>query len=304
MSKKLYIPSQKYRQLNAPFCDKTSFNYTSLKALAARYKAHAPPDFLVKLISNDVRSPETQLYRKYPKLYYAPEDQDFIIITNFPYFDAKAFAQDSNTYKFRDGGVTITAWYVHPNLKRFALHEIHADQKGHNNVNELTIKDIEDIANVAATRLPYLASIFDLNSTHVPWLKGVYDALQTYAKSVFGADNKDTVRLYVHNLIHPKSATLHFHMTINQGLHPKELEEIIWFDTLIEELEKNASSYEIALQSTGGQFHYVHFGNERTFLHSLPAATTAFNQINPYITRRRQEVEAPRKPTPLLRVAR
>lgn len=231
---------------------------------------NAVPDFVHSLLIGTAND-KTAAFRQHPAQFAATPFRDDIggmfIMPNTSYVPGKKDAFDHpQTIRTDSGnqGFGLVAYWVPP--QKYEGHAIFEQLFRRPQVNPATSVASSEPAptfngadgtareSIAGYRQRtgnhFIATSSDMKKEHLPLLDDFLKLADQHLREVYKVEDDDKVDLYVHNPVYGnKTAGLHFHIRVNQGIHPGEgtqkldlqrLRDILADETMTNDDVKNA----------------------------------------------------------------
>lgn len=253
VSAKYKVPDNDFNKYNVPMCYEVAMTREVLDEIRDNFQElRGLPGFVDHLLHLKQGSEELALLSKHPHAINWTPDGTGLIIPDLPYLGAEKDARLAQGKNAPDG-LSLNVWYVHPTLleksifsnpemrTNFQEASKHVSYASHlegvdefaREKNRQTIREIQDESGI-----PYLASPTDITPKDLPWLKSVRDTVQKHLRDQYGVNANDKVDIFLHTINDRKTATVHFHVRVNQGVHPLEERKRLHLDDIIAQMEK------------------------------------------------------------------
>lgn len=257
------IPDKRYEKFNGKHGAWLHFTEEGIANLEEYYRElRGLPRYIDDVLALSPHSPKLDYFAQNPALLQWADDGSFIIQPNIPVMDMDAFMADTDNARNHPDGLELTMWYIHPRmLENSVFQEKYfrdnfleaADSFSYvpylNSATNLERREekerIKDIERESA--ITYLASTLDLSEGDLPYLRKVRDAIHAHLREVYHVQDSDEVKIFSHDLIGESGTTLHFHIRVNQGIHPLEKQHSTSLDEIIENLEKGITPKDLLL---------------------------------------------------------
>ena len=263
------MPSYNIKRYQRKVLSSLSFTAEGLTNLRSKYdKIHGATTFLHAFFKMENFSEKLHDMVKSPALYRYFEEEKFLLMPNPSYDSAGDRYICPKSLKLKDQGVTLCAWFIHPNLSsinddtRTLLRELSEESTSPKPlIEELraqcestavdsskeAVRDEKTIGQLKQDG-EYLATILDLNASHIPMLKSLKEKTMRHLAEIYGVNKNDQVDLYFHFPYSEYTVTLHLHVRVNHGSHPSEEGRSLALDQIVSGLSEGKTIDEIILK--------------------------------------------------------
>lgn len=193
------------------------------------------------------------------KFYYSRplnlNNNGFLIYPNIPHAKYSNYKLHPKQIKDFPGGIVLCAWSIHYNFKNTPailslLHGVSNRWLDYPYNNE-TMKSIEE-----KSKHKYLTTILDLDYNELHQLKKLRKDIFEHLKEVYAVNPlKDKIKLFFHFPIDPTQATLHLHIRVNVGDHPRNMASSFDLDHIINHLEKRLPISQLVTSRFNGKIY-------------------------------------------------
>ena len=278
----------------------------TLSELRDKYKSvRCEPSFLRHFLQLQP-SIHRQLLWARSELYDWNDSGDWVTMPNPRYPDTAEIVMDPTTVKESPVGFGLVGWFVHPDRlskTAFADPEVRAGGHALTSVIKRSAEPGEDleyglarphsgiqsgandnttVAEITDDPDSFLATILDLDASHIAWLEEIKERTLEHLRSVYDVDpERDRVQLYFHFPYVEKTATLHLHVRVNQGIHPTEQLKAFQLDEILDALRTGHSVADVVLERQRLQNGIIASTAAQTMVEGVRGARTDMVD-NPY----------------------